>query len=225
MTEKLGSADIAGLMRREISNGSMGLHDRLPAERRLAERYGVARGTVREALAQLEADSYVETRAGSGTYVTYRPPEMSTDAIANANPLELIDARFALEPHICRLAILHGRRSDFDNLARLCDEMEASVSDPLRFSQADTEFHHALARTTGNTLLIWIINQINTVRSEDEWTHMRHVTLNADIINQYNIQHRAVLTAIMERQPERAASLMKEHLETARLSLTRVAET
>jgi len=225
MTDKLGSADIARLMRREISNGTLVVHDRLPPERQLAETYGVARGTIREALTRLERENYVQTRAGSGTYVTYRVPEQSTDAIANANPLELIDARFALEPHICRLSVLHGRRSDFDQMSELCTVMEASVNDPYRFSEADTAFHHALAQSTGNTLLIWIINQINSVRSHDEWTHMRQVTLNKEIIDHYNLQHRAVLSAIMERRPEQAATLMKEHLETARLSLTRVAET
>ena len=136
----------------------------------------------------------------------------------------MIDARFALEPHICRLNVLHGRKSDFDQLEALCEQMEASVKDPGGFAEADALFHKLLAETTGNALLIWIIGQINTVRSRDEWTRMRHLTLNETIINQYNAEHRQILNAIRTREPERAASLMKEHLETARLSLTRAAQ-
>jgi DNA-binding FadR family transcriptional regulator len=222
---KLGAADIAALMRREISKGQLQLHDRLPSERVLAEAHGVARGTIREALNQLERDGFVEIRAGSGTYVVHSAVQNTSSPIDNANPLELMDARFALEPHMCRLSVLHGRRSDFDRLENLCDQMERNVSDPTAFADADTEFHRLLAETTGNGLLIWIIGQMTSVRSQDEWTRMRQLTLNEGIITRYNAQHRQILNAIRTREPERAANLMKEHLETARLSLTRAAAT
>ena len=222
---KLGAADIAALLRREISKGVLRQHDRQPAERRMAEDHGVARNTVREALTRLEQEGFVEIRPGSGTYVTYAGSDPSNEAVEHANPLELIDARFALEPHICRLCVLHGRRSDFDKLESLCIHMENSVEDPAAFAEADTAFHRVLAETTGNGLLIWIIGQINSVRSQDEWTRMRQLTLDEKMITHYNAQHRQILNAIRTREPERAANMMKEHLESARLSLTRAAAT
>lgn len=222
---KRGAAEIATILRRDISKGRLRMHDRLPAERQLAESYGVARNTLREALLRLEEENYVEIRPGSGTYVTYSAGEPTNAAIENANPLELIDARFALEPHICRLCVLHGRRNQFEELEELCARMEEAVNNPAAFAEADTDFHRALAATTGNGLLIWIISQINSVRSQDEWTRMRTITLEPSIIIQYNSQHRQILNAIKTREPERAANLMKEHLETARLSLTRAADT
>ncbi len=223
--QKLGAADISALLRREISKGFLQLHDRLPPERVLAETYGAARGTVRKALNLLEQEGYVEIRPGSGTYVVHMPSDSSSDAIDHATPLELMDTRFALEPHICRLAVLHGRRADFDGMEALCTRMETLTEDPVRFSEADTEFHRALANSTRNGLLIWIIDQIAHVRSQDDWTRMRHLTLDTRTINQYNAQHRQILNAIRTREPERAANVMKEHLETARLSLTRAADT
>ena len=108
--QKLGAANIAALVRREISKGNLQLHDRLPPERVLAETYGAARGTIRKALTRLEQEGYVEIRAGSGTYVVHKPDRSTTDAIENATPLELMDTRFALEPHVCRLAVLHPHR-------------------------------------------------------------------------------------------------------------------
>lgn len=222
---KLGSSDIAALIRREISKGAMQLHDRLPPERVLADTYGAARGTIRKALMRLEDDGFVETRPGSGTYVVHRPAESASSAIENATPLELMDTRFALEPHICRLAVLHGRRADFDVLETLCNKMEQLANDPVAFSEADTAFHHALVDSTRNGLLIWIIDRIGHVRAQDDWTRMRHLTLDAQTINTYNAQHRQILNAIRTREPERAANVMKEHLETARLSLTRASET
>ncbi|WP_371225124.1 FadR/GntR family transcriptional regulator [Roseovarius sp. 2305UL8-3] len=223
--QKLGATDIAALVRREISKGNLQLHDRLPPERVLSERYGAARGTVRKALMQLEEEGFVEIRPGSGTYVVHKPDDTAASAVENATPLELMDTRFALEPHICRLAVLHGRRADFDLLETLCTRMENCLGDPMAFSEADTAFHRALVDSTRNGLLIWIIDQIGNVRGQDDWTRMRHLTLDEATITTYNAQHRQILNAIRTREPERAANIMKEHLETARLSLTRAAAT
>ena len=224
-TKRLGSADIAAILRREILSSVLMLHDRLPAERVMAERYGVSRGTLREALMRLERERLVEIRAGSGTYVIHASPMPMDTPIESARPLELIDARFALEPHICRLAVLHARRSDFETFETLLTQMEACLDDPLAFGEADSQFHTALAQSTGNNLLIWIVGQMSGVRGQDEWTRMRHLTLDTRIIAQYNTEHRQIVNAIRAREPDRAAVLMKGHLETARLSLTRAAAT
>ncbi len=219
------SAEIAARMRAFIGDGTFGRFERLPSSRRLAESLGVARNTLRGALRQLQSEGLVETRAGSGTYVTGREPEGVAEAVGDAPPLELIDARFALEPHICRLCVLHGRREDWDAMEELCALMEGAADDPIVFAEADTAFHGALAGATRNSLLIWLIGQINSVRTMDEWTRMRRLTLDERIIRVYNGQHRGVLDALRARDPERAAATMKEHLETARLSLTRALET
>lgn len=225
MTTRLNAAEIASQIRREIETGDLRQHDRLPSERRLAERYGVARNTLREAILRLEEQGYVRTKPSSGTYVTYALPMTAHEAITHASPLELIDARFALEPHICRLCVMNGRREQFQELDLLCRQMEAAVNDPVTFAEADTAFHRLLAETAGNGLLIWVIAQINAVRVEGEWTRMRALTLNPATIADYNRQHRQILNAIRTREPERAAHTMKSHLETARLSLTRASET
>jgi len=215
-------SDVASELRRSIEEGAYQRFERLPPSRRLAEDMGVARNTLRDALYQLEKEGLLETRAGSGTYVTAQS-ETVPNAVEDATPLELIDARFALEPHICRLCVLHGRREDFELLDSLCTKMEGALTDPTAFAEADTAFHRALAASTRNDLLVWLISQINTVRSLDEWTRMRQLTLDERIIRQYNAQHREILNALRSREPERAAVKMKEHLETARMSLMRAA--
>ncbi|WP_136659604.1 FCD domain-containing protein [Nitratireductor sp. XY-223] len=223
--KKLSANDIAGELRREISSGVLAVQDRLRPERELAERFNAGRGTIRRAIRQLEESGYVQTRAGSGTYVIAGQDDKVNDVIANASPLELIDARFAIEPHMCRLAVLNARQQDFEELERLLLQMERSVGDPTRFAELDTRFHAFIAETTGNKLLIWVLSQINSVRNQEQWSLMRHLTLNESMINQYNSQHRQIVNAIHSREPERAAMLMKDHLEAARLSLTRSAAT
>ena len=220
-----GSAEIAGLLRQDIRQGNLISQERLPAERILAETYAVARGTVREALNQLANDGLVETRRGSGTYVLANDTDSTNPVVANATPLELIDTRFALEPHICRLAVLNARKQDLEKAEELLMQMENCLEEPARFSFFDTSFHTLLAETTGNRLLIWIVAQINGVRNQDQWARMRQLTLNETTIAEYNAHHREVFEAIRNREPERAATIMKQHLEAARLSLTRAAST
>lgn len=222
---KRGSAEIAGLLRQDIRQGKLMSQERLPAERLLAETYAVARGTVREALNQLANDGLVEIRRGSGTYVLANDAYATNPVVENATPLELIDARFALEPHICRLAVLNARSADLKKAEELVVQMESCLEEPARFSVCDTAFHTLLAETTGNRLLIWIVAQINGVRNQDQWARMRQLTLNETTIAEYNAHHREVFEAIRNREPERAATIMKQHLEAARLSLTRAAST
>jgi len=223
--QKLSSSDLTRLLRQAIRNGEFAAQDRLPSERILAERFGTARGTVRSAIAKLEREGAVETRPGSGTYVVGHGVGVTNQIVANATPLELIDARFALEPHSCRLAVLNARNADFEKLYALMSEMETAVDNPTLFSELDTKFHALLAETTGNTLLIWIVAQINSVRNQEQWSLMRNLTLNPDTIREYNRQHRDIVDAIKKREPELAAQLMKTHLEAARLTLTRSAST
>lgn len=221
----MGASDLQRLLRDQIERGSYRLGDQLPAERVLAEEHGVARGTVREALTRLADAGLVEIRRGSGTYVTHRPIEDTGSVIENARPLELIDARFALEPHICRLAVLHAGRDDLDRAEAYLTEMEQSTGDPKRFSVADMAFHTLLAHSTGNGLLSWMVSQMSSVRDQEQWARMLRLTLTPETIEIYNAQHRRIFEAIRNREPETASAVMKEHLETARLSLTRAAST
>ncbi len=222
---RVGSAYIAAQLRKDIIEGNLAPHEKLAPERVLAEQFSVSRGTIRAALKQLGSENLISARKGSGTYVTRHDGPSDTKVFDEARPLELMDARFAFEPHICRLAVLNARGSDLVELEDLLTAMEASVDDASAFSVHDARFHTKLVEITGNPLLNWISEQMSLVRSRREWTKMRKLTLEGAIITQYNAQHRAIVDAVRDREPEQAASMMKEHLETARLSLTRAAAT
>ena len=195
------------------------LNERLPPERTLAERYGVARGTVREALRQLEQMGFVERRPGSGTYVTWSDGRSAPSVTEITRPLELVDARFAVEPQMCRLAVLHATDAELNELRALLDAMEGCEEDPVRFADFDEEFHLALARCTQNPMIVWMMQKIHEVRSHVQWARMRLLTLNPEVVRHYNRQHRAVFDAIADRESERAAQAMVAHLATARASL------
>lgn len=218
LTKKMSSGDVAAALKRQIMSGKYLTNERLPPERTLAETFGVARGTLREALRLLEDIGYVERRAGSGSYISYSETLNAPSIIETVRPLELVDARFAIEPDLVRLAVLHATERDLLNAEDAIDVMEATTDSTI-FAEADEVFHSALARCTHNSLLVWIIDQMNEVRGHDQWKKMRRLTLSPEIIARYNIQHRAILDAIRARDPDAASKRMHEHLQEARKSL------
>ena len=103
-----GSAAIAAKLRRAILDGAYLYRDRLPSERELAEHFGASRSTVREALRQLEEVHLVSRRIGSGTFVTHDSEFGGTNIAEVTSPLQLIEVRFAIEPHMTRLAVANA---------------------------------------------------------------------------------------------------------------------
>ena len=221
--KRLNAGEVAAALRRQIVSSHYLESARLPSERALSEEFGVARGTLREALRQLEETGFVERRAGSGSYVVYSESNYSHVIAETTSPLELVDTRFALEPQIVRLAVLHGTERALGKVAETLDTMESCNGSATAFSPADELFHVALAECTRNSLLIWITKRVNEVRSHTQWAHMRHVTLTPEMIERYNRQHRDIYEAIRARDADRAAKAMKQHLGAARNSLVEAA--
>ncbi len=215
---KPGSGDVLAALRRQIISEQYFHDERLPPERELADQFGVARGTVREALKRLEELEFVERRPGSGTYVSYINQGVRPMA-ETMRPLELIEARMAIEPQIVRLAVLHANDRDLMRIEECLVKMEAHGEDTHEFGDLDEEFHLLLAEASHNSLLIWMMRHANEVRSHPSWIKMRHLTHNTTIVVEYNKQHRLIYDAIAARDPELAATTMRGHLNLARQSL------
>lgn len=223
-TRKLNKNTIFLELRNHIVEGHYQTGERLPPERELASIFGVARGTLREGLRDLETAGLVERRQGSGTYVSYKPENTLPGIIERARPLELVDTRLALEPHICRKAVLHATDPDFRRVERMLVAMERSVNDPVNFSVIDDEYHLALAELSGNSLMRFMAGNLSMARKHAQWSRVRTITLNPTIIRLYNAQHRQIYNAIRAREPETAALQMKKHILTARESLQNIAD-
>ncbi len=219
------ASTLAAILRREIVEGHYSDNERLPAERDLADRFSVARGTLRVALQQLEEAGFVERRPGSGTYVVYIDEDTPRAVVETTRPIDLVDARFALEPHICRLAVLQATVRDFDRAEAILRRMETCGGDMDVFAEADEAFHMMLAEVTGNPMIKWMMTQVCKVRGHTQWAQVRSKTLDGEMIARYNREHRDILDAIRAREPELAAERMKAHLGEARMSLMRVTQT
>lgn len=216
-----GSGGITARLRRSIESGVYADGEQLPAERQLAEALGASRSTVRKALDQLEENGLVVRRVGAGTFVSYSGPVPSnSDDLADLiSPLQLIEARCAVEPYMTRLAVINATARDLETMASILAELEACRHDKDRFTRWDSEFHALLARCSRNALLVHIYEQINAVRSHGQWDAMKELILTPDQIDEYNRQHRALYDALRHRDVGAAVELIEGHLRTARSDL------
>ncbi len=215
------SHNIAADLQKKIETGFFLPKLRLDSERELAEQYQVSRGTIRRALQSLHIKKLVKIIPNSGVFITYesQPIEELPEVIKSVNPVELLDTRLAMEPHICRLASINGTHDDFVKLKEILAKVEQNHEDIELFSQYDAELHGMIAQMAQNRLISWFIAQTNLVRNQKQWQKLRYQSLNKNTIAIYNQQHREIVTAITEREPEKAANLMRNHLNAARSTL------
>ncbi len=214
-----GSSAIAGRLRRAIMSDVYASGDQLPAEREIARKFGASRTTVRNALRMLEQQQLITRKIGSGTFVVYAGPRDDEEIAEITSPLELIEVRRALEPHIVRLAVLHGTARDMRALATVLGELESFQDDQERFSQGDQRFHLGLAMATHNPLIVSIYQRINDVRRHAQWNTVKNKILVPARIIEYNISHRAIFEAVKRRDVDSSVQLITAHLAEARQDL------
>lgn len=190
---------------------------KLPPERELAVRLGISRVTLREAIRALQDAGYLDVRRGryGGAFVTYVPPPPgSADlrrAVARMGTDDLADAltfRMAVECGAARvLAGMELTGGQRDTLRRRLADLDAAPLEDYR--RLDTAFHLSIAELTGSALLAAACADAR-LRVGD--------LLNAIPMLQANLdhaaaQHRAIVAAILDGDPEAAARAMAEHLE------------
>jgi DNA-binding FadR family transcriptional regulator len=218
-----GVGAISAHLRQAIETGAYAEGDQLPPERQLAATFGAARSTVRRALDQLERAGLVSRRLGSGTYVmaTALSGHTGADLSDEISPLQLIEARFAVEPFTTRLAVLNATRRNLDDMDAALTRAEAAKDDKDTFSKWDSEFHLEIARASRNPLLLNVYREINEVRLHAQWDAMKEQILTPGVIAEYNRQHREIFQAFHQRDAQAAEALVRSHLDKARNDLLR----
>ncbi|MEM7120373.1 MAG: FCD domain-containing protein [Pseudomonadota bacterium] len=214
------AAAIASQLRQAILDGVYVNGERLPAERQLATALASSRTTVREALRILEHSKFVTRRVGSGTFVTFRPEAAEEDVAEVTSPLELVEVRLAVEPHMVRLATLHATLRDLDRIRETLEALSEVGASSEAFTKWDRTFHQLVAEATHNPLMISIYRQINHVRGHRQWNAMKDKVLTAESIEAYNRQHRALFDALKARDADAAVAVVNEHLVAARQQLS-----
>jgi len=198
-----------------IVSGEMRPGDRLPREADLAERLGLSRNSLREAVKALSLIRVLDVRQGDGTYVTSLAPGLLLDALSfvvdfhrDDTVLEFFEVRRILEPSATALAAQRMTDDDVDGLRAVLAELgEDPTIDALVAN--DLEFHRRIAAGSGNNVLCSLIDSLSgpTTRARI-W---RGLTQEGAVAKTRE-QHAAILEAIASRQPELARSWATVHV-------------
>ena len=201
--DRLGTAIKLGL----LAPGS-----RLPAERELCARLGIARSTLRQALTALSQSGHVyATRGrGGGTFVSDPPPPADPPSPQMlARWRETCDERLAVELGAALLAAERATADDLDGLDRLVGDLEEALEDFPAYRQADVRLHVGIAQASHSATIVRASTEAQGAMTD----LIAHIAHPPQVLASSNAQHRRILAAIRERDPLRAAREMAEHLQ------------
>ena len=196
--------------------------DRLPSERDLAERLGVGRNAVREALATLVTLRIVESRPNSGIYLRHVEREgsfealvMLTDMGAVPTPVEVaetMEVRGHLEVLAAGLACQRRTEADLARMEAVLQRTEQVLAEGGNIAAADTEFHVALVDATHNSVLVRVLHAFY------RFTGRRREAMFADTVQGRAslLDHRRLLGHIRARDAAKAQLLILRHMDRAR---------
>jgi DNA-binding FadR family transcriptional regulator len=234
---RTGLADqLAERLLDEIVSGTYPPESRLPPEPVLAERAGVSRLTLREAIKDLRQRGVLRVQQGRGTFVNapamWAPFDSTVlNARATLEPgyalaYELTELRRIVERGIAELAARRRTDADLERMTAAVDAMRSAwaAGDLDTFSSADVDFHDALLRAAGNTFALTLFHSVDgALRS----VRRRTVEENAELAARAIDFHTRIMAAVARKAAREAGALMDEHLQetedfTARLAAASV---
>jgi GntR family transcriptional repressor for pyruvate dehydrogenase complex len=198
-----------------VSAGKLQVGDRLPPERELAERLGVARGVVREALKVLAVKGLVTVEPGRGTFVADVDIDSVSEHMARLFRMgkmphaDLIEFRKILEIEMAELA---ARRATPDNLAEMkqaIDDMDHGIRSPEEYIAADLNFHLALAKAAQNGMFPLLIEVVVELLQQS-----RRLIFRVEGAPERGQQwHRSIYDAVEAGNSDQAREAMRQHLD------------
>jgi GntR family transcriptional repressor for pyruvate dehydrogenase complex len=200
-----------------ISKGDLKAGQRLPSERELCVRFGAGRSSLREALRCLSIMGVLTARVGEGTSVAIDRSKFMETVLrwrlsTEQHDIEdLMEVRIALEGVTAARAARNSADADIKKLRDLVAKMEVAVGDAKRFAALDLDFHLGLAKTSNNDL---ILDLVSLIRGQLE-RGVAKVLLLPEAMPLSVKEHKAILQAIIKRDPEAARAAMQAHLNAA----------
>jgi DNA-binding FadR family transcriptional regulator len=209
------------LLQEAIDSGRWKPGERIPTERALSARYGVARNTLRRALQQLEDAGRIVRHVGRGTFVEQAKRAQRDDLarrIENASPNEIMEVRLMIEPQAAECAAARANGAELESMAECLKKSEAAPT-VAEFEMWDGLFHQTIVAACRNHLLSDIYDAINAVRRKADWAALKERVVTPARRDITQRQHRSILGALRARDAQRAGLEMKSHLIDVRHSL------
>jgi GntR family transcriptional regulator, transcriptional repressor for pyruvate dehydrogenase complex len=199
-----------------ILKGTLKPGNQLPAERELAQQFGVSRTAVREAVKALREKGLVEAYSGRGTFVTDGTSQairQSLDLMVKIGQPDgstsLAELRAILEPEIAALAATRVEEQYLATMREAVAVMDRARRDPDAYIEADLDFHLALAEAAANPLILSLIDSIVGLLREQR---MRIFKVDGGP-ERGQFHHKRILHAIEQHDPEKARATMRAHLQ------------
>lgn len=231
------SDQIAEQILQLIKNQKIKAGDKLPAERVLSETLGVSRPPIREAIRTLASQGLLMTRRGDGTYVqsdiinwsdkNIMPLAQLLSYDSNYN-IDMLEARIALESSTAFYAAQRATKHDKENIKRCFDAMVKyqDSKDSELASRADAQFHLSIAEASQNVALIQLMRSIFDVLFSVV-NYSRNTIFNSAqpcTIEKLTKQHKSLMQAILNNDPDMARQNMELHLDYVKTSIQDMTE-
>ncbi|MGB3442760.1 MAG: FadR/GntR family transcriptional regulator [Actinophytocola sp.] len=204
-TRRAGLVDqVIEQLRDAVRQGEWPIGRRIPTEPELATTLGVGRNTVREAVRALSHSGLLEVRQGDGTYV--RATSEVSGAIrrlCGSELREVLQVRRMLEVEGARLAATGRTDAELTRLRHLHDQRDAAQREARfdDFVRVDAEFHLTVVACGHNALLTELYRGLT-----EAITASVAATTHEELGPAEHIEHRGILNAIADRDPDRAAT-------------------
>ncbi|MFD9465295.1 FadR/GntR family transcriptional regulator [Streptomyces sp. NPDC060027] len=198
-----------------IVSGALRPGDRLPKESELAAELGLSRNSLREAVRALSLIRILDVRQGDGTYVTSLDPHLLLEALSfvvdfhrDDTVLEFLAVRRILEPAATAMAAARISEQQLDLLSSQLDRLGADPS-VEELVACDLEFHRGIALASGNAVLCSLLESLSgpTTRAR-----VRRGLTQEDAVGRTLREHRAILSALRDRDAEAARSWATVHI-------------
>lgn len=221
MTKNIRGADkIISSLTTQIAQAKLKNGDRLPAEAKLCEEYDVSRTVVREAIQQLKAMGVIHTITGSGSYITegkltgiQNSLQMYSSMTGDADSwIELLEMRILLEAACVRkLASSHSSRKVEKMIQSSLDKMAQNKDNLEKYALLDVKFHQILIQASGNKIFSAFIMALENLQVRFSKETYQNVNTEQTIDKTYR-EHKAIVDAIIAKNPDAAEAAMKLHL-------------
>ena len=203
-----------------ILRGILRPGERLPSEREMAERMGVSRPSLRDAIADLAGRGLLSSRPGSGVFVAevlgsaFSPALTDLFATHDEAVFDYIAFRRDMEGMAADRAARLGSATDLRVIDTILRKMEAAHQkrDPSDEAQLDAEFHMAIIEASHNVIMLHMMRSIFELLRQGVFYNRLVMFRNRMTRDQLLDQHLAINTAIQARDPEAARAAVVSHL-------------